>query len=364
MSLRFHRLRVHAAWLVVVFLFTAVGCGGEAEEQGVVARVNGNAIYLDELESKYDMMLTGSAVSDMPSVERLKNDYGRILGSLIVQSLVRQELEKRGLSVTPEELEAAEEVVRSDYPDQEAFEQVLIEEYIDLATWRDELRARLALKKFFSQVLRPEVTLSYQEAEAYYRQNIKDFYLPPRVELIVIRGPSRDAVAGAAEQYASGGDTEKLAERFKELTVEKVKIREDRLTMDWKNAVSGLEPGEAGPVVAGDQSFTVLILLGESPAHVLEPSRAYPIVERVLLEHKLKDRFEAWLDEELAGAKIEVNPRIDLAARYEETMDELPEDPQREGEDVEFPLSELEKERELEKSALDAAVPEESRDSP
>jgi hypothetical protein len=266
--------------------------------------------------------------------------------------------------VTREELKAAEEVVRSDYPDQEAFEQVLIEEYIDLATWRDELRARLALKKFFSQVLRPEVKLTYQEAEAYYRQNIKDFYLPPRVELMVIRGPSRDAVAGAAEQYVSGGDAEKLAERFKELTVEKVKIREDRLTMDWKNAVGGLEPGEAGPVIAGDQSFTVLILLGETPAHVLEPSRAYPIVERVLLEHKLKDRFETWLNEELAAAKIEVNPRIDLAARYEEAMDELPEDTRPEGEDVEFPLSELEKERELEKSALDAAVPEESKDRP
>jgi hypothetical protein len=342
----------------------AAGCAGNGEEQGVVARVNGQPVHLQELESKYDMMLTSAAVSDTPSVEKLKSDYGLVLGNIIVQILVDQELDARGLDVTREEIRAAEAEVRSDYPDQEAFEQVLVEEYIDIGVWRDELESRLAMKKFFSQVLRPRVTLDYQEAEDYYRRNIKDFYLPPRVELVVIRGPSRDVVSSAAEHYAEVRDAEKLAGRYKELTVERVKIREDRLTMDWKNAISGLKPGDIGPVLAEDRAFTCLVFLDKSPAHVLEPSRAYPIVERVLLEQKLRLEFEAWLEEELEQAVIEVNPRIDLAAKYDESTDEpeagLSGQPVEDA-DPEFPESEIERELELEEAATRAAEPE-SRD--
>lgn len=341
------------AWLLIALAALAAGCAGEGEEKGVVARVNERPIYLHELESKYDMMLSTWAATDSPNVEKLQSDYGMLLGELIVQALVDQTLEAKGLAVTPEELEAAEADVRSDYPDQEAFEQVLVEEYIDISAWRDELRARLAMKKFFAEVLRPRVKLNYQEAEAYYRQNIRDFYLPPRFELVVIRGPSRDAVNGAVEHFLAEGDADKLASQFNELTVERVKIREDRLTMEWKNAVNGLNPGEAGPVLADDRAFTRLVFLDKSPAHVLEPSRAYPIVERVLLEKKVRDEFEVWLAEELLTARIEVSPHLDITARFEEVPEEDEQvlEPLESAEPQEMPAHELAKDQEMEEAA-------------
>jgi len=359
MKQRFPRPFVAAVCLLAGLVVLAAGCAGEREEQGVVARVNERPIYLEELESKYDMMVSTWAATDSPGVDKLRSDYGMILGELIVQSLVEQSLEEKGLAVTQEELEAAEADVRSDYPDQEAFEQVLVEEYIDIAVWRNELRARLAMKKFFSEVLRPRVKLDYQEAEAYYRQNIKDFFLPPRMELVVIRGPSRDAVNGAVEHFMAEGDADKVAGQFKELTVERVKIREDRMTMEWRNAVKGLEPGEAGPVLAGDRLFTRLVFLNKSPARVLEPSGAYPIVERVLLEKKVREEFEVWLGEELTTASIEISPHLDVAARFHADEDEVVTDmtPEDEQEPQEMPAHELAKDKEMEEAAAAAMKP-------
>jgi hypothetical protein len=296
--------------LVLLSAFLAA-CSGGQEEQGVVARVNGSPIYLRELESKYDLMLLNQSSMETPSVEKLKEDHGLLLSDLIVRELVRQELAESGLEVTREELEAAEKQVRSDYPEG-AFEEVLVEEYIDLESWRKQLRSRLVMEKFFAEVLRPRITLDYHEAEAYYKEHIADFFLPSRKVLLVINGQSKDVVRNAAKHFAKDPDAGKLAETYKEITVEKVRIREDRLVVDWKNALKGLEPGEAGPVMAGENGYTSLVYLGTSEARVLEPSSAYPIVEKVLLERKLRKEFDAWLEESLSEADIQANPHIEL----------------------------------------------------
>ncbi|MDY7000333.1 MAG: peptidylprolyl isomerase [Thermodesulfobacteriota bacterium] len=284
-------------------------CTSNNEEPGVIARVNGRPIHLHQLESKYDFMHLNWAGDMNPTVKKLKTDYGRILGDLIVQELVAQALEERGLSVEENELAQAEENVRSDYP-KGAFEQVLVEEYIDLKFWREELRARLTLEKFFQEVLRPRVKLNYQEAEAYYREHISDFYLPTRVRFFLIRGPSRDLVKSAANLYREERDVEALSRKFNQVTVQELKMREDALTVSWRNALKGLSPGEAGAILTDNLGFQILILLERYPAEVLDPSRAYPLVEKVLLEQKLRREFDAWLEKELQRAAIFVSPHL------------------------------------------------------
>ena len=296
--------------LCLAFAFViACACTANNEEPGVIARVNGRPIHLHQLESKYDFMHLNWAGDMNPTVKKLKTDYGRILSDLIVQELVAQALDERGLAVMERELDRAEENVRSDYP-KGAFEQVLVEEYIDIKFWREELKARLTLEKFFQEVLRPQVKLDYQEAEAYYKEHISDFYLPTRVRFFLIRGPSRDLVKSAVNLYREERDVEALSRKFNQVTVQELKMREDALTVSWRNALKGLSPGEAGAILTDNLGFQVLILLERYPAEVLDPSRAYPLVEKVLLEQKLRREFDKWLEKELQRAAIFVSPHL------------------------------------------------------
>ncbi|MFH1912786.1 MAG: peptidyl-prolyl cis-trans isomerase [Pseudomonadota bacterium] len=325
-----------AVLLLTVALFA--GCSNPAEEIGVVARVNGAPIYLSQLEFQHDQFQVEAVGGYVPSVENLKNEYGEILTELIVQELVVQELEKRDIGVSEHEMLKAEEEVRSDYPEG-AFDQMLVEEYIDLKAWRLQLRNHLAMRKFFHQVLRPQIKIDYREAEQYYRDRISDFYLPESLRVLVVRGPSREIVGKAVERFLAERDQLDLATAFGEVETREVMIREERLSATWKNALTGVVPGQASGVLTDRFGFEALVLLERSPAKVLEPAQAYPLVENALVERKLQDAFDTWLDAAAVRSRISVSSHLlssDESAQIE--LELLPGPGDSEGLDQEPPI--------------------------
>lgn len=296
-------------FLFFTLVVLVAGCTNSSEDMGIVARVNGAPIYLSQLEFQHDQFQADTAGVYVPSVEKLKSEYGEILTELIVQQLVVQELVKQDLEVTEHELLKAEEEVRADYPEG-AFDQMLIEECIDLKAWRRQLLNYLAMKKFYQQVLRPQIKIDYKEAQEYYRKHISDFYLPESMRILVVRGPSREIVERAVEKYLAEKDQVNLATAFGEVETREVMVREGRLSATWKNAISGLEPGQSSGVLTDRFGFEALILQERSPAKVLAPAQAYPLVEKSLLENKLRDAFETWLTSAVAGADITVSSHL------------------------------------------------------
>lgn len=340
-----------ALWLLTLF-----SCSTDRDEPGVIAEVNGKPIHLSQLEYKYDIMYLDSTDDLNPTVSQLRRDYGSILGDLIIQELIMQELAGRGLDVTDAELNKAEEAVRKDYPEG-AFEEILVEEYIDIGFWRRELKARISIEKFFQQVLRPSIKIGYAEAEAYYKSHLSDFYLPTRLTFLLISGPSRDLVFKATQLHAKGVEAAEITSKLNEIEVRQLRMREDRLPAAWLNALASLEAGEASSVLTEESKFHRLVLVERSPAKVLDPTQAYPLVEQILLGQKMRDAFDAWLANKLEAADISVSahllrpgeeepdePNIALAEE-EELMEEPsdmdtdlpPEILQEEGEEQDYP---------------------------
>ncbi len=294
---------------LLAVLAMLIGCSNPADDMGIVARVNGSPIYLSQLEFQHDQFQADTVGSYVPSVEKLKSEYGEILTDLIVQELVVQELVNQDIGITDHELLKAEEAVREDYPEG-AFDQMLVEEYIDLKAWRRQLKNYLAMKKFFQQELRPQIKIDYKEAEQYYRDHISDFYLPESMRILVVRGPSREIVAKAVEKFIAEREQVDLTTAFGEVETREVMVREGRLSATWKNALTGLAPGQSSGVLTDRFGFEALVLLERSPAKVLEPAQAYPLVEKALLESKLQDTFEAWLATAVAKANITVSSHL------------------------------------------------------
>lgn len=295
--------------LLCLSLLMLAACSGNGDDLGIIARVNGEPIHLSQLEFQHDQFQADVVGGFVPSVDSLRKEYGDILTGLIVQELVIQELAKHDLPVTDHELLKAEEEVRADYPEG-AFEQMLVEEYIDLKSWRRQLKYHLGMKKFYQQVLRPKIKIDYKEAQQYYRDHISDFFLPESLRILIIRGPSREVVGKAVKVYLKDHDRGALATAFGEVETREVVVREERLSATWKNAVGKLEPGQTSGVLTDRFGFEALVLLERSPAKVLEPAQAYPLVEEALLESKLREAFEEWLEKAVEGAKISVSSHL------------------------------------------------------
>lgn len=305
--------RAFSGLFVVVFGLSfslgITGCGTDEGDVNVIARVNGRPITLAQLEAKYDLFQLDSMHEFTPSVVRLRTDYGMVLGDLIVLELVKQDLEDRGLVVTDEEVAAAEQEVRRDYPP-ETFEQTLVEEYIDIGMWRVQLRARLSLERFFQEVLRAKIKLDFEEAKKYYQDHVADFYLPPRIDFIAFHGPDRAMLQDAVTAFQKTKNIEGMPKLFPQVQANSMKMREDRLPPAWLLALKELAVGQASAVFADKSGFQVFMLMERLPGKYLEPSQAYPAIEKILVEKKMNVLFEAWLQKRLAKSKVEVSVHL------------------------------------------------------
>lgn len=291
--------------LMAVLVLAMAGCSKTADEEGVVATVNGKPILLSQLEARYDLNNLSWAGGMVPAVDALREDYGAVLTQLIVSELVNQALERAGVSVTDADVKNAEDVIRADYPEGQ-FEKTLVEEYIDIDVWRSQLRQQLAMQVLKADILRPRVKLTYQEAEAYYKEHVADFYLPPRVRFLHLSGAERETVDKARDMYATTPDPEAIMNTFDGISIREMRMRANMLPVSWKTAFDKLKEGQISPVLPADTGFEALVLLENMPEKVLGPSHAYPLVEKVLLEQKMQAAFESWLQKELGRADIKV----------------------------------------------------------
>ncbi|MHC1710723.1 MAG: peptidyl-prolyl cis-trans isomerase [Solidesulfovibrio sp.] len=295
------------------------GCNRDVlDEPGVVATVNGDPIRTADLEARQDLRRLGAPVVDNPSVERLRVEYGAVLADMIVARLVRQELSRLRLAVSPAELAAAERDVLADYPDG-AFDRMLLEEHIDANRWREALGDRLSYEKFTREVLRQNVRVGVSEAATYYKEHIDAFTKSARLRLAIVGGKDAETVKTALAAYRKAGQVAAL-DGLPGITVQEVNLPAKNLSAAWREAVKPLKPGEASAVLTVGKESTVLILLARQPETVLDPAKAYARVETLLLEDKLEKAFDAWLAEALAGAKIAVSKQL-VAAPADATAD-------------------------------------------
>jgi len=295
--------------LALALLASLMACTRKSkDEAGVVARVNGRAIHLELLEFQYDLLHFEGMSGALPTVGALREAYGEILGSLVGQELVAQELEKRGQEVTDEELAEAEAKVRADYPD-DTFELMLADEFIDLKLWRRQLRYACGMEKFQRLVLRPSIHLDYREAEAYYREHLGEFRLPERVRLLVVRAPQRDQVEKVLAHYRQHKSVQALAEAVPGAQAREITVPRELLTAAWADALHGSGSGQ-GAILSGRAGYEGLLLLERLPAQTLDVEQAYPQVEAALLEQKLQQSFDAWLQKAVDASVILVSERL------------------------------------------------------
>lgn len=298
-------------------------------QYGVVATVDGLPISLQWLQAKHDFNNLSWSTSAMPSADDLQRQYGDALTELIIARLIEIELEKRDLAVSDAELKTAEDAVRADYPKDE-FERSLVEDYIDIDIWRVFLRQRLATLKFIDTVLRPEITISPADMEAYYQKHIEDFTIPVREHFIVVDCESKEMAEKLRKDYLQS-KTQPPSSDDGNINVREVTANEERLPQPWLEALSGLQSKEVSGIKFYEQRYQFIIFLDQLPKQVLDLTTAYKRVEDGLVESRMESAFNHWLERALKAADIRVSkPMLEawgkqhLTAASKETQGDVP----------------------------------------
>jgi hypothetical protein len=279
------------------------GCFRESLPAGPVATVNGQPISLRLLNAVQALSYFQRAgTSPELSVDALRKQYGIALASLIVHSLVVQELRKFGLEVPPERMRTEEARIRADYPGGE-FEQALLETQMDIQTWRELLHNQLALRLFAEKVLSRDIEPTMQEVQAYYARHEKEFSSPASLYLRIISGTDQDQVESARTILLESS----AALLPPGVLEQKTAMSRTSVPEEWRKDVEALKPGEISPVRKQQFQYQAVQLLEEVPAIRISAVEAYPLVEQALIEEKIDAQYAHWMEQAVQQADIRVS---------------------------------------------------------
>ncbi|MCP4118600.1 MAG: hypothetical protein GY737_25050 [Desulfobacteraceae bacterium] len=97
-----------------------------------------------------------------------------LVGQLSEELVLRCAARDKGIEVSGQELQVAEDGFRADYPD-DSFDAMLLENAITYEFWKRRLGVRLLMDRLIQQELRDRIEITPREIVAYYTRNKDKF---------------------------------------------------------------------------------------------------------------------------------------------------------------------------------------------
>ena len=147
------------------------GCSGPdspSPQDAVLIRTDQETVTQAQFERAFEAARI--AYSDDRSVDPqiIENARLRLLNQMTEEVIIDRRAKELGISLDDNELEAAIQAIKKDYPEDE-FEQMLLESAIPYSLWKDRLRVRLLMEKVVDKELVQPVNITVQDIEAYYK---------------------------------------------------------------------------------------------------------------------------------------------------------------------------------------------------
>ncbi len=204
-----NKLKIAVFALLAMFVFT--GCSLKKNDNDII-KINDTVITKKEYEKAYESVTSNNMFAQM-GID-FKNDTDNILAlmmrekvvsELIIKALLSEEMDKRKIKVTKEELENAEKEIVGKFGSKEQFVQLIKLNGVTYETFKKDLEEEIKMKKFVDSVAM--VSIGESEAKKYYDENQDKFKYPQRVRA------SHILISANPEQIAK-----KIVEEKKDVT--------------------------------------------------------------------------------------------------------------------------------------------------
>ena len=258
-----NKIKVLTLAMLTMFLFS--GCSIRNSNNDII-KVNDTVITKSDFDKAFKEVTSNNMFKQM-GVD-IVNDSDNIISlmmkeqvvsSLIVNSLLNDEMEKRKIKATKEEIEEAEKEIVSKFGSKEQFEQILKANGVTYSAFKKDLQEQIKMKKYVDSIAM--VSIGDAVAKKYYDENIDKFKYPKSVRashiLIAaninsikekIKAENKDMPEEEVEAKAQEQIQEKY-EKAKEIQAKLKKNPKDFAKLAKENsddAVSALKGGDLG----------------------------------------------------------------------------------------------------------------------
>jgi peptidyl-prolyl cis-trans isomerase C len=317
-------LRALAGLSAVVFLVVGIGCSSfKTPSEDAIATVNGAEIKVKDLTVKLRNALNLLGSTSGLKEEDIVNVKREALDDLIDEKVMLIRAEKLGLKVTDDELKKRVEEIKKDYTS-ESFAQVFGGEKVDYKIWSEELRKRLLLEKLLDREVNSKITVTDDEAMAYYQANRSRYYSEETVHVAQIVVPSQEKADAVLKRLQAGEDFGKAA-REVSTGPEAAKggdlgvFTRGVMPEAFDRIVFSLAEGKTSKVVKSPYGFHIFKVLKKEKGRWIEFADVKEKIKVDLKKVREEQEFRKWLDALKSEAKIRINEERLKQVSIEET---------------------------------------------
>ncbi|MBU0515638.1 MAG: SurA N-terminal domain-containing protein [Proteobacteria bacterium] len=201
--------------LGLVCLLLLDGCKRPGiDDDNVIARINGRPLTVQDFTAAVHRLKLAPLKPGQPIVidSKLK---ALVLRDLIDRQLILQRARKLGLSVSPQELALKLSEVRRDYRTTEAFHNMIVRQYIEFNTWKQEVRTQLLIEKVINIEVYSKIQPTEEQIKAYYRKHGPQYHVSAAIYgyHVLVHDPQQAQKLRAL--LVAGRDLATLIGRFK-----------------------------------------------------------------------------------------------------------------------------------------------------
>jgi len=288
----------------------------------IVARVNGEAINGTELENAVKG-LEGRAGGPVPADQR-DRVYRGVLDDMIGYKLLIQEAKARKIAVPDAEVEAQIAQIRSQFPNQQQFEQALAAQKMTLEAVRNDARSEMSVEKLVEGEIAAKVAVKPEAVSDFYQKNQDKFQQGPRVRAshILITVPQNADAAtkqqaktkaeGILKDLKGGKDFAATAKENSQDPGSAVNggdlgfFEQGQMVPPFEQAAFALKPGEMSELVESQFGYHIIKVAEKQAQRVVPLEEAKGQIEQYLGQQNRQAETQAFVNALKAKAKIEI----------------------------------------------------------
>lgn len=160
------------------------GCGIKSAQ--TIIKVNGKSITQGQFDESFNQAAQGGMMGQLGiNIKDGKNNFlyylikDKVVNELIVKELMKQEMDKRGIKVTNEDVNNAVKEIVDKVGSKEQLDQILKQNGVSPAQFKKDLTQEVKLKKLAQELGIGEV--SDADARKFYNDNLNKFKYPEKV---------------------------------------------------------------------------------------------------------------------------------------------------------------------------------------
>ncbi|MCM8781487.1 MAG: peptidylprolyl isomerase [Candidatus Omnitrophica bacterium] len=298
--------------LIATYCLAVTGFSPAATVDKIIVIVNGETITQGELDaavaSVSDEIKKESTEKDF--TQRLEEIRKEILNRMIEERLILSEAKKKDIKVDDAEVEKKLKEVKSKFPSEAKFMDVLKAEDISLSELKQRYADQIRVSKLVDVEVRKKLTVTPSEISQYYEIHKADFKQPEQVKLknILIKPGTEyeDTEAQALAEKILG--FLKAGENFDEIALKYSKgpnadkggelgfVKRGDMRQEIEEVIFNLDAGQFSEVIKTDMGYHIFKVEEKKPEGLKRLDEVKDDIEKFLYLEKGKKIYTQWIE--------------------------------------------------------------------